>query len=151
MRDSSKVDRPLIKSRLAGIWKLIKLVAWASLIAWVVATSAATAGAWLVFLNTHPSDGPTELLLTMILTVLWLPALLSDKVFHLASSPFHSPEDVVANIVAYVYETFATILVLTLVGRSVWSSFAGLRVRLMPRTKRREERASGIRDKEAAV
>jgi len=76
-----------------------------------------------------------ERLLRGILTVLWLPALVSDKLFHLASAPFHSADDAVANIVAYVEETFATSFVVAALVIGLRSRAAGLRSRIASQKK----------------
>jgi len=135
----------MFHARLSRVWRLTRLVAWSSLIAWVIATSAVTAGAWLVHLNTHSSGGVAERPLRVILTVLWLPAHLSERVFRMASSPFHSPEDVVSNIVAYLHETFFAVLVIILVGLFARNLSVGFRARLTSRRQPTEERADAAR------
>jgi hypothetical protein len=84
-------------------------------VAWVVATSGATAACWLAHLGANPIGQPFEAVLKSLLSVLWFPTFLAEQLLHFAGRPFHSAEDAVANVVWYVLETFMIAFVVALV------------------------------------
>ena len=73
----------------------------------MVAASSVTAAGYLAYVRLE--DGTAsgfDKALEWLFVVLWLPAKLANRVFGFAVWPFHTAEDVVSNIAAYVQETF---------------------------------------------
>lgn len=104
---------------LARAVATLRSILWICAIAWIVATSATVAAAWRAHMVAESTSmQPLDQLLRPLLWILWLPARAAESVFGWAFHPFHSAPDVVANVVAYVKETFLLSVLILLVGRA---------------------------------
>ncbi len=102
-------------NRSDGIRIAAMLLVRAVIFAWIIATTAGVAGVWRAHLYGRAPSSTIEVLWLGVLRILWLPAQLSDRIFRLGSTPVHSVEDLLANIVTHVSQTFGLFLALILV------------------------------------
>ena len=94
----------------------------AGCVAWIVATSAAISTVWLTYFEIHPSDSVVQKGARLLFELLWLPGKLSDRMFGLANTRYHTPDDVVEKLVMYVGETFGAVFVVVFVVLSIRSA-----------------------------